>query len=407
MSEKTQKPTPRKLREARKRGEVVRSRELTSLAAFVALWICLGTGAGYGWRHLSHIVERAILAPQTSTGPQSQAWLSQAQSLFTDVAWILLPLLGMGIFGAVMIGALQTRGMVSTAPITPKFERLNPAQGLRNLFSTRQWLDLAKMLVKTTLLLALLSYCLMTALDPLVKTIYTPAGDLGRIAGTFLWRLMGWAALIYAIGAVLDYAHQFYEFMKQQKMSIEEVRREYRDTEGDPRIRSRRRALAREAIFTRVLRGVSSASVVVVNPTHFAVALQYVPGETPLPRVVAKGSGALALKLRARAERDGVPVLEDPPLARRLFREVPVDHYITPELIDPVAAVLRWVRLMEERRGDSVRLALAETEANAPHRVDQPGEVGPVDLAAQPGNMHVDDVIERGGPANIFPDLMR
>ena len=407
MSEKTQKPTPRKLREARKRGEVVRSRELTSLAAFVALWICLGTGAGFGWRHLSHLVERAIMAPQTSTGPQSQAWLSQAQSLFADMAWILLPLLGMGIFGAITIGALQTRGMVSVTPITPKFERINPGQGLRNLFSTRQLLELAKMLVKTTLLLALLSYCFITALDPLVKTIYAPAGDLGRIAGTLLWRLMGWAALIYAVGAVLDYAHQFYEFMKQQKMSVEEVRREYRDTEGDPHIRRRRRALAREAIFSRVLRGVSSASVVVVNPTHFAVALQYLPGETPLPRVVAKGSGALALKLRALAVRDGVPVLEDPPLARRLFRGVPVNHYIPPELIDPVAAVLRWVRLMEERRGDSVRLALAETESNTPHGVDQPGEVGTVDLAAQPGNVNVDDVVERGGAAHIFPDLMR
>jgi type III secretion protein U len=407
MSEKTQKPTPRKLREARKRGEVVRSRELTSLAAFVALWICLGTGAGFGWKHLSHIVERAVLSPQTATGPQSEGWLAQAQGLFTDAAWILLPLLGVGMFGAVLIGALQTRGVVSVTPITPKFERINPAQGLKNLFSTRQLLDLAKMLVKTTLLLALLSYCLVTALDPFVKTIYAPAGDLARIAGTFIWRLMGWAALIYAVGAVLDYAHQFYEFMKQQKMSLEEVRREYRDTEGDPHIRRRRRALAREAIFNRALRSLSSASVVVVNPTHFAVALQYLPGTTPLPRVVAKGSGALALQLRAQAERDGVPVLEDPPLARRLFREVPVDHYINTELIDPVAAVLRWVRLMEERRDGSVRLALAETEADTPHRVDQPGEVGPVDLPAQAGNVNVDDVVERGGSANIFPDLMR
>jgi type III secretion protein U len=407
MSEKTQKPTPRRLREARKRGEVVRSRELTSLAAFVALWICLGTGAGYGWRHLSHIVELAILAPQSSTGPQMQGWLSQAQSLFTDAARILLPLLGVGIFSAVMSGALQTRGMVSVTPITPKFERINPAQGLRNLFSTRQLLELAKMLVKMTLLMALLSYCFVSALDPLVKIIYSPAADLVRIAGTFLWRLMGWAALIYAGGAVLDYAHQFCEFMKQQKMSVEDVRRDYRDTEGDPHIRRRRRAIAREAIFNRALRSLSSASVVVVNPTHVAVALRYAPGETPLPRVVAKGTGALALQLRALAERDGVPVLEDPPLARRLFREVAVDHYISPELIDPVAAVLRWVRLMEERRGDSVRLALAETESDSPNRVDQPGEVGPVDLAAQTGNVNVDNVIQRGGPPNIFPDLMR
>jgi type III secretion protein U len=407
MTEKTEKPTPRKLREVRKRGEVVRSRELISLSAYVGLWICLGVGASFGWQHISRLAERAILAPQAVAGADPQRLLSQVQTPFSDALWILLPLFAVAIAGAVLVGFVQTRGLVSFTPITPKFDRISPALGLRNLFTTRQLFELGRMLVKATLLLGLLFYCVRSSLDPLTRTVYAPAPDLPRIAGALLWRLLGWAALAYAVGAVLDYAHQFHEFMKRHRMSVAELRRDYRDTEGDPRIKGHRRALARETVFNRALSGLSSASVLVVNPTHFAVALCYVQGQTPLPRVVAKGTDALARKMRAIAQEKGVPVLEDAPLARRLYRAVPIDHYIPPEMIDAVAAVFRWVRLMEDRRDESVRLALAEAETNSPHRVDQPGEVGRIDLAAQPGDVHVDHVIKGGRPPDIFPDLMR
>jgi type III secretion protein U len=407
VSEKTQKPTPRRLHEARKRGEVVRSAELSSLAAFAVLWICLWLGAGYWWRHLAHITEYAVLAADPVAVAGVQRWLPQLRSLVVDMLCIVGPLLAAGIAGSVLVGGLQTRGMVSMGPITPKFERINPAQGLRSLFSTRHLFDLGKMLIKTALLLAMLFHCITASLDPLMKAVYSPADDLLRIGATLAWRIMGWAAAIYVVGAVLDYAHQFYEFMKRQKMSIEELRRDYRETEGDPRIKRRRRAVAREMIFDQAMSRLPSASVVVVNPTHVSVALYYAPGETPLPRVVAKGVDALALRIRTEAKRYGVPVLEDPPLARKLFREVALDHYINEGLIDAAAAVFRWVRLMDERRHDSVRLALPETESNATDRVNQLGEVWPVDLAAQSRNVHVDEVVQRGGAPDVFPDLMR
>jgi type III secretion protein U len=207
---------------------------------------------------------------------------------------------------------------------------------------------------------------------------------------------------------MLYYAHQFREFMKRQKMSVEELRRDYRDTEGDPRLKGRRRAVAREMVFHQTMMSrLSSASVVVVNPTHVSVALYYVPGKTPLPRVVATGVDALALKIRAQAEREGVPVLEDPPLARTLFRDVALDEYIKEELIDSVAAVFRWARVVVGQRRDSFRLALAEAESDPSHRMNQPCEVRPVDLPAQARNVYVNDVVERSGAADVFPDLMR
>jgi type III secretion protein U len=405
MSQKSHKPTPRRLREARKRGEVPRSRELSSVASFIALWICLWLGAGDFWKRLARIIDHVAMATDPVLG--AQPWQSQAQSMLLDALWVILPLLGVSVVFGVLVGGLQTRGMISMEPITPKFERINPGQGLRNLFTARQLLELGKMLVKAVLLLGLLVYFICVSLDTMVTAVYAPVADVLRVGSVLVWRLMGWAAVIYAVTAVLDYAHQFYEFMKKQKMSIEELRRDFQETDGNPHIKNRRRSLGREMIFSDPLGRMAAASVVVVNPTHVAVALHYKAGKTPLPRVVAKGADAMALRIRAQAERDGVPVLEDRVLARRLFREVAVDHYIKEELIDAVAAVFRWVRLVEKSRQTSVELAVAEAESDATHRVNQLGEVGPVDLAAQTRNVHIDDVVERGGPPDVFPDLMR
>lgn len=350
MAERTHKPTPRRLRDARKRGEVVRSRELSSLGAFVALWLFLGFGTSYLTRHLNHIIERAALAADPADGKAESVWLAQMQSMVHDFFWILAPFLCLGVGCAVLIGALQTRGMVSITPISPKFERINPARGLRNLLATRQLFELGKMSLKTLALGVMLTRCLALSLDPLVKMVHAQALELLPIGGSLVWRLIGWAVVIYAVAAVLDYAHQFHEFMKRQKMTVEEVRREFREREGDPLIKGRRRAIARElALSTRV----SAASVVVVNPTHVSVALQYLPGKTPLPRVVVKGLDAMALSIRAQAEQHGVPVLEDPPLARTLYREVALDHYINDDLIDMVAAAFRWARQVDRRPSQS------------------------------------------------------
>jgi type III secretion protein U len=266
-----------------------------------------------------------------------------------DMFWALVPFCALGGAAAILVGALQARGAFSFTPIVPKFERINPALGLRNLLSTRQLFELGKMLLKLTLLIAVLAYVVMASLDGLVKMVYAPAAELLHLAGALTLRLMVYAGAIYAISAALDYVHQRYEFLKSQRMSTEDLRREYRESEGHPQIRARRRSIAREAAFANVATRVTAASVVVVNPTHVSVALYYVPGETALPRVIAKGVDALALRIRTAAALAGVPVLEDAPLARRLFREVALDSYINEDLIDVIAAAFRWARQVDRR----------------------------------------------------------
>jgi type III secretion protein U len=405
MSEKKYPPTQKRLREARKQGEVVRSRDLSSFASFLALWVCFWVAASHLWKHVSRIMDHAALSADPATS--GQPWQMQISSMLLDAAWVIFPLLGVSVVFAALVGGVQTRGMISFTPITPQFSRMNPGEGLRNLFTLRQLFELGKMLLKILLLLGMLVYFLVESLQILSHQVYAPAAAVLQTGGELIWRMMGLAAIIYLLTAIVDSGHQFYEFMKKHKMSIEELRQDLRDAEGDPRIKGRRRAIARELLFSPSLAAVSSSSVVIVNPTHFAVALKYQPGTTPLPKVVAKGVDTVALRMRELAERAGVPVLEDRPLARKLFREVQVGHYIKDEFVDAVAAVFRWLKLMEDRRQGSVQLGVAETESNAPHRVDQPGEVGPVDLATQSGDMHVNDIVERGGASHVFPNLVR
>lgn len=405
MSEKKYQPTQKRLRDARKKGEVVRSRDLGSFVSFLALWVCLWVLGSHLWKHLARIVDHAALAADPVAS--AQPWQMQASSMFLDAVWVLGPLFAAAIVFSVLTGVVQTRGAISFVPITPKFSRLNPGEKIRNMFTLRQLFELGKMLLKMLLLLGMLGYFLAGSLEVLSRQVYVPATAVLRTGGDLIWRMMGFAAVIYLLTAIVDYGHQFYEFMKKHRMSIEELRQDLRDQEGDPRIKQQRRATARELLFSPALAQLSSANVLIVNPTHFAVALKYRPGETPLPKVTAKGVDAVALRMRAVAERAGVPVLEDRPLARQLFRDVQVGHYIKDEFVDSVAAVFRWVALMEERSRGSLQFAFSDTEANSTHSVNQPGDVGPVDLAAQPGDVHINDVVEGGGAAHIFPNLVR
>ena len=405
MAEKKYQPTHKRLREAREKGEVVRSRDLSSCAAFLAVWVGFWAAGSLIWRHLSRIVDYAAQAadPAASTRP----WPLSLSGMLIDAAWIVCPLMALGVVGATLAGGMQTHWMISFKPITPNFSRINPGAAIKELFTVRRLIDLGKMVLKCVLLLGLMFLVVTGSLEVLCRQVYASTEAVLKTGADLAWQMMGYAAIIYLLTAILDYAHQFFEFMKQQKMSVDEMRRDMQESEGNPLVKSRRHSLAHELLFSPALPQLNSANVVIVNPTHFAVALQYQAGKTPLPKVVAKGVDAVALNMRALAERSGVPVLEDPPLTRRLFSRVQVGDYIKDEFIDAVAAVFRWVRLMEEQQGRSVQLTVAETESNAPHRVYEPGELGSVDLPAQSGDMHVNDVVERGGSAHVFPNLVR
>ncbi len=349
MAEKSHQPTAKKLRDARRRGEVAKSKDVTSLALYVSTLLCLWLGATWFGRRFAAMVEHAIGAPHAFDGRDDWLWLQEAQAVLYAAGTTLLPLLLVGLASAVLASLLQTRGLFSLAPLTIRFERLSPGKGLKELFSSRQLFQVVKLVVYASLLVVILFGSALASLDGIVKTIHAPPDDLLRIAGAVLFGLMGWAAVVYVAGAALDYAHQVHAFLKDQRMTTDELRREYRETEGDPWQKSHRRQTARDLAMSEMVSRVEDASVVLVNPTHVSVALYFAKGRTDLPKVVAKGVDAVALRIRTRAEQSGVPVFEDVRLARQVFRQVPLDQYINEGLIDAIAAVFRWARSVDRR----------------------------------------------------------
>jgi type III secretion protein U len=348
MSDKTEKPSQKKLRDARKKGEVAHSKDVISTVEFVALLIVLWGLGGWILTTLQGVLELAITAPQQVR--DGRHWLLLTQQALQDGARIVLPLLGAGVVAAVLAGFAQTRGVFSFDPLKLKFERMNPAEGLKRLFSSRQVFELLKLVAKVCLLGSALWYIVKDGMAPALRSVYSAPQTAGLIGWELLLWLFGTAAIIYLLTALADFGIQIYEFIKQQRMTKDEVRREHRDENGDPHVRGRRRALQRELASGQGA-PLAKASVVVTNPTHVAVALYYERGITELPVVIAKELDKQALMLRRQAQRLQVPIVENVPLARRLYAEVPLNDCIEEVHFEAVAEVLRFVRDLKEGAG--------------------------------------------------------
>jgi type III secretion protein U len=335
MSEKTEKPTHRKLQDARKRGEVYKSMELTSTVVFAALMLLLAFLAprflqqidqyfSQFFRHIPH-------SPNSSSDLATA--LSVGQQLFQSM---LFPVLATATATAVLVVFLQVRPVFSLDPIKPKPERLNPATNLKNLFSSKTIINLAKHLVQILIIGAVVIIVVRSHAEDITRSINASPKQVLLLLAGLLQGICLAVFAVYVFMSAIDYAHQYYEYLKQQKMSKDEVLREYKDIEGDPHIKSHRKALHRSLSQEQ---GVKKANVVITNPTHFAVALRYVRGEGELPVVVAKGADAVAKQIREQAQSAGIPIIENKPLARRLYAEVGVNRFIGSDQFAEVAKI--------------------------------------------------------------------
>jgi type III secretion protein U len=352
MTEKTEKATAKKLRDARKRGEVAKSKDVTSAVVFAALLGVLWVGAGVFMQAISAVMEMAIDAPaQVKAG---RSWILLLEQAIRDSAAVVIPVLGAALVAAVLAGFAQVRGVFSVEPLQFKPERLNPAEGLKNLFSTRQLFELLKLVAKTTALAFALFIVVKGGFSATVRSVYAQPDAAGLIG----WKLVMWlfsvAAIVYAAMSVIDFGLQIFEYLKNQRMTKEEVKRERRDSDGDPHVRARRRQLFRELSSGQGSAPLAKASVVLTNPTHVAVALWYERGKTELPVVIAKALDAQALDLRRTARSLHVPIVEDRPLARRLYAEVGLNEAIEEAHFEAVAEVLRWVRGLGEEAEEAM-----------------------------------------------------
>lgn len=338
MAEKTHPPTPRRLRDVRKRGEVVLSADVVSALAFVgsvvALWL-LGP-------HLFELL-RALWdgASRDAVFARPEEHVGRTIALAQEVLLVIvLPIAALAALLGIVGAFSQVGALAAWQRIAPDVSHLNPSEGIKRLLSTRNLVNLFKTVVKTLLLSALMYFVVRASLQAALRAGYAPPLGVMHVAASILLVAFAWAAVIFVVMAMFDYAHQRFEFMKQHRMSIEDLRREYKDAEGDPQNLARRKAAYREAVYAALSDRVRSSSAVIYS-THVAVALQYL-GERDLPRVVARGEGETAARLRGMAVASLVPTAFEPDLAHRLYDGTPLDRPIPRQLYAPTAALLRW-----------------------------------------------------------------
>lgn len=340
--EKSHAPTRQRLRLARKRGEVARSGEVTSTLVLVALLALFALAGTFLWEH----VQTAAALPleyfeQRRADEDVVAWASERG--FMALLQILGPVTLVTLVGALLGAFVQVRALFSLDPIKPKMERVNPALGMKRMFATRNLIELVKMTVKIALLAILVYALLRSVIAESAKAAHLNPAAIAAYGAVLLGKLLVWAAVIFAAMAAVDYAHQRFEFMKRQRMSREDLRREMREDEGEPLLKSRRRGLAREMATRDLDQEVRNASVVVVG-TRTAVALYYQSNAKTLPRLVAKGMGAAAEHIRSVAVQCAVPIHRDDALAQRLFKSTPAGEFIASALFEPVAHLLATLR---------------------------------------------------------------
>jgi flagellar biosynthesis protein FlhB len=347
FQEKTEQPTEKRLEEARKKGQVAQSRELPLCLMILFTSIFLYFLASHGFQEMFKVYVSYVRNINLDIDASNiYGILSFAAYRW---AWIMMPLfailLVITIFGAV----LQTGFMWSPETMEFKLEKLNPLNGIKKLFSKRSAIEVLKSILK----IAILSYIAYSIiLNELPTILSLPGKDAGMIVnylGTTCFYLAIKVGVIFLFIAGLDFLFQKWQHKKDLMMTHQEIKEEFKEREGNPLVKSRIRSLQREMARRRMIEDVKTADVIVTNPTHFAIGLKYQFGAMPAPKIVAKGAGFVAEKIKEVARLHGVPLMENKPLARALFYAVKVGDYIPEQFYVIVAELLAAVYRQRNR----------------------------------------------------------
>ncbi len=347
MSEKTEQPTPKRLREAREKGDVPKSPEVASaLVVLVVVVYFLLRG-----EDLFRIVtEMAAGVFAQMDRPFDEALSRAAGYVIEGSLSILAPLVILAVAASLLANLGQVGVLFAFKGALPKMENLSPGRWFKKTFSKKNALELVKNFLKV----GVLSGAVWLVLKDRFRELFViPERDLDAmwtvLTGACL-DLALHAAVAFSVLAAVDYVFTRFRYTKEHMMTKDEVKREYKDMEGDPLIKSRRRQLHQEMANQDTLGRVRKAKVLVVNPTHVAVALDYDRDRTPLPVVLAKGEDHLARRMITVAREEGIPILRQASLARQLYEDGQEDASIPKNLLAPVAEVLRWVQSLREQR---------------------------------------------------------
>ncbi|MFV0623214.1 flagellar biosynthesis protein FlhB [Sphingomonas sp. ac-8] len=348
--QKTHDPTDKKLSDARKKGDVAHAPEMRHAAIFAAALIVTGALGVWTVGRMGHLLlrlwGRADDFTLSAEGAQSLATGTMAQ-LFA----VLAPLLGTLVAFALLGGLLQGRPTISWSRVSPKWSKLSPLSGAQRLFGKRALVEFAKTLAKVSAVVAVSLMVLWPKAVALDQFVGADPMVIGSAALDLIVMLLKSVAVLVGAIALSDLVYQRRSWLSKMRMSLQEIKDEHKQSEGDPKIKAKIRMIGMQRSRKRMMAAVPTASVIVTNPTHFAVALKYDHGKMGAPVVVAKGVDAVALRIREVATGANVPIVENRPLARALYAAVEIDHPVPAEHYAAVAEVIGYVMRLARRLG--------------------------------------------------------
>jgi flagellar biosynthesis protein FlhB len=340
--EKTEQATPKRQRESREEGQVIHSKEVSSAIVLLGAIVAFYAAGSWMVHRMAGVMQR-YLGGLGAISLRDDSLQALVINVMMDFALIVFPVMLATLVLGVAASVFQVGFTISTKSLSPKFSKLNPIQGIGRLFSLRSSVDVIKALAKI-LVLGGLAYSLikgeMQALPLLIQMNVT---DIWAFIGRVSLRICLYTFMAMAAIACLDYLFQWWQHQKDLRMTKQEIKEESRQAEGDPKVKSRIRSIQLEMSRRRMMEGVPGATVVITNPTHLAIALKYDSKNMQAPKVVAKGAGFIAEKIKEIARSNRIPVVENKPLARAMFKAADVGAYIPLEMYRAVAEILAYV----------------------------------------------------------------
>ncbi len=330
-SEKTEDPTQKRLDDALKKGQVYQSREVNSLFLLLTFALLLAWSADDVMETAATSLAQFIQRPESMATDNAGVSAVLSKTTFNIAVAFLWPMMAF-VAAALLAGFGQKPLAISADPIKPKLEKISIAKGIKRMFSMRSITEFLKGIFKISIVGFVAFLVLYPRRGELQRLPNTELGNLlSFLKDSAVTMLVGVVVVIFFI-ALLDYFYQRFEYMKNLRMSKQDIKDEYKNQEGDPHIKSRLRQIRMERAQKRMMANVPGADVVVTNPTHYSIALKYNKGNMAAPQVVAKGKDKVAFRIREMAEKNDVPIVENAPLARALFTvdvedEVPLEHY--------------------------------------------------------------------------------
>lgn len=346
--EKTEPATAKKLREAREDGKVSKSKELTAAFDLIVLFLVLKifiSMVGTGFLEVFYYVYRLIpdFIDMNAADISSQAVMSFFAPINIELLKIVAPFFAFGFAVTVLVNILQVGWKVTAKPMKPKLDRFNPVNGFKRIISKDSVFELFKSILKIGLIIYVAYASIKDQADDIFLLYDIPLNQAIALCGDIIINTGLKIGLVYLVVGIADFIYQKYRFNEEMKMTKQEVKDEYKNTEGNPEIKGRQRQRMREASRRRMMQDVPKADVVITNPTHLAVAIKYEPEVHRAPVVLAKGEDYLAQKIRESARENNIEIVENKPLARMLYANVDIGSEIPPELYQAVAEVLAMV----------------------------------------------------------------